>query len=311
MFPLSSVNKTASFVLNNGITKLAVPFFFISSGYFLSNKINNWSSTKIYILKILKMYIIWTIIYIPLIAFSWVKYGWDIAFFIKASVFAGTYLHFWYLTALIFASAFLYFGLKKISLKNLFFIALILFFIGLMGQPYYTLTEKSLLLTKLFNYYFKIFLTVRNGLFFGLVFMIIGMLIKDKKFPNKRNCIIGLAISFIMIFFEIFFLKNFLNTEAFDIYISLLPASYFLFALILQIKLPDKNYFYYLRQMSLLIFLSHPLMRFFSELFVKINNVFDHSMMRYLVVLFFSIAFSAGVVFIENKKGFKWLKFLH
>lgn len=60
----------ANFIIKNWGGRTGVPFFFITSGYFLYRKTNYenfiWQPTKNYLLKILRLYILWTIIYFPL-----------------------------------------------------------------------------------------------------------------------------------------------------------------------------------------------------------------------------------------------------
>ena len=58
------------------VTNTAVPFFFITSGFLLENKIkkqkeNKEKVVKKYILNALIIYIIWTIIYLPITIFGW------------------------------------------------------------------------------------------------------------------------------------------------------------------------------------------------------------------------------------------------
>ena len=62
------------------VTNTAVPFFFITSGFLLENKIkkqkeNKEKVVKKYILNALRIYIIWTIIYLPITIFGWILNG--------------------------------------------------------------------------------------------------------------------------------------------------------------------------------------------------------------------------------------------
>ena len=62
------------------VTNTAVPFFFITSGFLLENKIkkqkeNKEKVVKKYILNALRIYIIWTIIYLPITIFGCILNG--------------------------------------------------------------------------------------------------------------------------------------------------------------------------------------------------------------------------------------------
>ena len=311
--PLTSVDQTVNFVLKSGIARLAVPFFFMASGYFLSNKIDDWQSTKKYIFKILRMYLLWILVYSPRIIYGWLTSETlilsNITNFARKSIFEGSANQFWYLTALIFAVALLY-CLRKVSRTNLFFVALFLFFMGVLGNSYYGLTEKVPILHKIFSSYFAVFETTRNGLFFGFVFVLMGTLTKN-KLPSRKKCIIGLTASMALMYLEIFILKYFSIAKLFDMYFSLIPASFSLFGFLLQTKLPDQWNFHRLRQMSLQIFLVHMLIFFFSKRLVHLSPVFDHSLIKYGIVVVLSIACSLCWLWLENKKRFVWLKYLH
>ena len=73
--PFGNANRNIIFkYLDFGITqylsRLAVPFFFITSGFFLYRKTVyssfSFNNSKKYIRRILKLYILWSIIYLPL-----------------------------------------------------------------------------------------------------------------------------------------------------------------------------------------------------------------------------------------------------
>lgn len=95
-------------LLNYGIqqwlARIAVPFFFISSGFLLYRKssLNNFSldRTKLYVVKLIKLYVIWTIIYFPFRIKSILKdergiiYG--VLTYYRDIIFAGSYVQLWY-----------------------------------------------------------------------------------------------------------------------------------------------------------------------------------------------------------------------
>lgn len=95
-------------LLNYGIqqwlARIAVPFFFISSGFLLYRKssLNNFSldRTKLYVVKLIKLYVIWTIIYFPFRIKSILKdergiiYG--VFTYYRDIIFAGSYVQLWY-----------------------------------------------------------------------------------------------------------------------------------------------------------------------------------------------------------------------
>ena len=72
--PLLDVSETGNFVLVQIIARLAVPFFFVASGFLLFQKIDlqrewndyeNKAKLKHYVGRLCKIYLIWTILYLP------------------------------------------------------------------------------------------------------------------------------------------------------------------------------------------------------------------------------------------------------
>ncbi len=92
--PLFNVNgeDVIGWIISNGVSRIAVPCFFIINGYFLSGKIENAGASKKYLWKTLTIYISWTIIYL----------GYFISradYLVAGYLFMG-YYHLWYLAAL-------------------------------------------------------------------------------------------------------------------------------------------------------------------------------------------------------------------
>ena len=62
------------FIINNIIARIAVPFFFMTTGYFFYKKYSkNSNILKITILKLLQIYILWSIIYLAIELYSKAK----------------------------------------------------------------------------------------------------------------------------------------------------------------------------------------------------------------------------------------------
>ena len=178
-----------------GLTETAVPYFFIASGFFLFRKLGgsreeDLTVIKQWILKILKLYLIWTAIYLPFTIVGYFKRGLSIttyilAFFRNLVFFGENYLSWplWYLLALVWDGIMLYLmRWLRMPVWSMFLIGLALFtceeFFDIHQIPFYT----------------KFFLTTRNGLFLGLVFVTAGGLI----YQNNRKVITrkGLPVYF-------------------------------------------------------------------------------------------------------------------
>ncbi|QCV57064.1 acyltransferase family protein [Flavobacterium columnare] len=168
IFPVSKatgIEGLISYEIASGITRIAVPTFFLISGYFLRNKLNDkpylWKYTK----RILLLYVVWQFIYLPdLIRFY--NLGWFSKSDMILKLIYG-YWHLWYLLATTIAVGLLYL-LRNLSTAIKTKLILFLLILGYSFQ----IGIQSNRLDLMFLY--EIIGTTRNYLFFALPMMMIG-----------------------------------------------------------------------------------------------------------------------------------------
>lgn len=315
-------NEKLAFFTQNILARVAVPFFFISAGYFLFKKVdiydieNNTNVIFKYIKRIFIMYVFWSICYMPLVIFNYLKTDKSLkAFFntfIKAPILTGTAVPLWYLNSLMVAILIMFLLLKyKVKLKNILKISCILYFLGVLGQVYYGLIESIPIINKIYEYYFKIFSTTRNGVFFGLFYISIGILFsKNKIHLTIKKSIIGVIISFILMNVE-FITTNKLGIDtSHDMSLAMVPTTIFIFNILLNIKLKDSPIYIKLREISTLIYLSHfNINAAFNIIVLHLMNFNEISTsIRFLIVLLATLIFSEIYLKLENIQTFKFLK---
>jgi len=160
MQPLFEEDSSAGWLISNGIARIAVPCFFILSGYFISTKIEDRKYIKNYLLHLLIVYIVWSLIYLP-------TYWQEIEPRSLITFALLGYYHLWFLPALIIAVILLVTAKRFINKDRvILFTGFPLFILGCY------LEYKGL--------YYR---TYCNGLFFGYPFLVLGYCI------NKRNWI--------------------------------------------------------------------------------------------------------------------------
>ncbi len=107
--------------------EMAVPFFFISAGFLLGNKMEipfsgekNEDIIKKYLLKIIKMYLIWTAVYFPLAAYHFISVDTEplkaVIGYIRGFVFVGEQYNswpLWYLPSSIYSLLLILFLVKR------------------------------------------------------------------------------------------------------------------------------------------------------------------------------------------------------
>ena len=97
---LSSFSETADFFLTGIVCRIAVPFFFMVSGFFLMPKISSHFSSVIKTEKKLgMMYMTSIFIYLPLNLYAGQYFFKDLPSFFRAFFLDGTFYHLWYFPA--------------------------------------------------------------------------------------------------------------------------------------------------------------------------------------------------------------------
>ena len=327
LHPLLSCNKYLDFGLTEYVARLGVPFFFFVTGYFGAKKmivakseleVSSWGvnssyATK-YIGKVLRLYIIWNIIYLPLVIFNNdikdVGLLHFILRYIRNFCLSGTFSHLWYLNAVLLDMIIIVITIKfGLKIKTIVKISFVLYLIGLTCQSYYGFFA-PLLNNKVFsciiNYLSLFFPTARNFLFFGLFFIGTGFYCSMIGFNmNLLQAIKAFLISMVALFAEIFILEFNNIIRAYDMYLMLIPSAISLFYIGLNVPIKPNYIFYKLRIYANLIFYLHLGVSFILEKlfpFIKNNSIFKY----FLCVI---ICIAIGIL-LEKLASFKKLRFL-
>lgn len=303
--PLASFSETGDFILTRIIARVAVPFFLMTSGFFLISRYTyNTEKLGAFVKKTALIYGVAILIYIPINIYNgYFKMDNLLPNIIKDIVFDGTLYHLWYLPASIIGAVIAWYLVKKLNYPKALIVASVLYLIGLFGDSYYGITEKISCLNSLYDYIFQVTDHTRNGIFFAPIFFIIGGLIADNR-PQITfgKSIWGFAVSFALMFGEAFALHHFDLQRHDSMYVFLLPCMYFLFNVILHFK---GKRLVTLRTTSLIIYIIHPMMivviRLFSKLFHLQSMLVENSIVHYFMVCLTSVVFGAVLTAIWNK----------
>jgi hypothetical protein len=258
-----SMGNFAKIITSDFICRIAVPFFFITSGYFFYANVNKEGYFKKYFIKLIKTYVAITVVY--LISFIptsmylvFIQNG--VVYTIKALLVNGISQSLWYFPGLIVSSAFVYIFIKKNLIKPLIVVSTILFAIGLIGDCYLALI-KSTPFINIVNLYDSIFDNTRNGITFGVPFITIGILIKKYNLNEKIKKPSRLFILFFVIYaVEAYILINgrIINAYNFCFSLALLVPVIFIVALNSKVTITNETS-RYIREMSLWIYAFHEL----------------------------------------------------
>lgn len=320
--PLKDISPVVAYILDNGIARMAVPFFFTTSAFLLFKKINllNNNKDKVnilnkYLRRITILYLVWSMVYFPFTYINWISndisISKDLILYIREILFLGTYGHLWYFPALIFSICIVYFLQRRVRKKVLVIISIIIYILGIIYNFYPYIEKLSFVwINNLYLIYKSVFITSRNGLFFGIIFVTIGYLhSQDNKIKSKKIYLILTVLSIILLIAESLLVKKITGNGS-DMYIMLVPCIYFGFILLLEFKYKaNKLLSGLLRNISTIMYTSQFLfIQFFNmlEITYKLN-----SLIKFIFIVIIIIFISIFIIKCSEKKKLKILRYLY
>ena len=302
---LSSFSETADFFLTGIVCRIAVPFFFMVSGFFLMPKISSHFSSVIKTEKKLgMMYMTSIFIYLPLNLYAGQYFFKDLPSFFRAFFLDGTFYHLWYFPAA--AEGILLLGLMQrlFSRKVCMILCILLYLIGLGGDSYYGIIKDIPLVQPFYDTYFQIGTYTRNGFFFAPVFLCLGWILSDDRnrlsFRDAKKISL---FSFLLLFLEGWLLHIFQIQRHDSMYLYLLPCMYGIFSLLSNISCGSRISF---RKISMFIYIIHPwvivIVRAFSGFFHLDSLFVNQSLIHFLVVS--GISYTLAVILWKIQQKF-------
>lgn len=315
-----------NFLVQHYLARVAVPFFFIATGFFLyrgaSPENFDLTPTLRTLKKFLRLYVLWGILYFPikleriLAAPNGIVYA--SVSCLRDYLFVGSFDHLWYLNASMVGIAMVSFLLKK-RMKPGFILALgfLLNLIGLLAQNWIGLIrplETQLpLFWKVLHLSKKVFVTTRNGIFEGFFYIGIGMAYRVYRLSLKRKTAVwGLLVSLLLMFAECAATTDFGYSKVYDMYLFAAPTAFFLFALAERAALPDSPAYPTLRALSALLFYIHPMFMYLADRFAQARGLdIESNPTRFLMVLSGSLLLSLLIRRLSRAEKLRWLKNLY
>lgn len=305
--PLESVSADGDFFLTRILARIAVPFFFMTTGYFAD--FSDFRKLKKPLVKTAALYGFSIALYIPFGIYSGYFKGFSFGSAARMLFFDGTFYHLWYFPAVIIGLLIVYL-LKKLPTGRAIVIALALYALGLLGDSYYALGARALPVRVLYNVLFNIFTYSRNGLFFAPIFLFLGSLQRTakphgilKNWENIEN-LGGFAISFTLMTAEGILLHGMKIPRHDSMYIFLLPTSVFLFRFIVSVNLRPRPT---IRHASAWVYIVHPiviiLLRAFAKAIRKQNLFERNSLLGFVLTTIISLCIGFAMALVLPKLG--------
>ncbi len=184
--PFSVWNEDLDYLITYCAGRVAVPFFLMTTGYFVlapcvKSGFRKKQALHRYLVKNVTLYLAATLFYAPLILYAG-NLPHSIPDFFKNVLFDGTFYHLWYFPAAMTGCILLMFLLRK-SVRTAIIFSITAYVAGLLGDSYYGLTEQVPFLDWIYSGIFSISSYTRNGIFYAPVFLLMGM---TAAFPDER-----------------------------------------------------------------------------------------------------------------------------
>lgn len=218
---------------------IAVPMYFAFSGFFLFSKILKTDEKKErilikdYVLKIMRLYGVWSVIYVFFKVLSWIRFvpeKSEVVLYIHKCLVYSTYNTIWYLPASAVGVVIAYFIWKKLGMKALAFFALLFCVIGAMGDCYINVIKDVPVIGDLLDSYKSLFITSRNGVFNGFPYISVGafaaywLRIDTREYNKVFNRFFFLSVFFGAAFIaEAFISKKFADAPNSNTVVMLFP----------------------------------------------------------------------------------------
>lgn len=316
--PFLNFSNELDLAFNNIVTRICVPIFFIITGYFVAKKEKeNKDYIKSYIKKTIPLYLTWSLLYVPVIIITMIQYLPTINEYLSkinialpllvaliilllpivillALCYTGIYYHLWYFPAIIFSLLVLRKWKKKFNIKYLLVISFVLLLFGA-TETYYGVLPFSA--KKLLSYYYNIFFTTRNFLFFGLFYVVLGYYMGTKEKLYSKYCFVKLVVSFFLLTFEAILLHDIDRLDS-NILLSCVPLTYYLFISTvyitnnIKLKFPFGDYSKY-------YYLIHPMIIFAISLLFE--NISNYPYLNIFIVLLITHIISFLIVKLKSK----------
>ncbi len=235
------------FFVQNILTRFAVPFFFVASGFFLFGRMeydtthrltkNNLAKLIRFEKRLLILYVVWSVVFLAWTIPNWYQLGWwglsALKDYIVSFFFSGTLYHFWYILASLYGAVFCYFLLRYCKPALRFLILGGAWCLYLLAYSYGWITIP--LLSDILNLFGKLS-AVRTALLCAMPLMIIGGEIGHFQCKwSKKIRVGGFLLSAVLLITEILLLKTFSpNQSSFSYCIFTLPCALFLFLIVLH-----------------------------------------------------------------------------
>ena len=303
--PLLSVSPLANDLLTDIWGRIAVPFFFAVSGWFLVPRLRREGAAALgpFLKKTLLLYLLSALLYLPLNLYNHTLAD-SGASLLRDIFFNGTFYHLWYFPALALGACIVWALVRGLG-RWAWLPAVLLYLVGLLGDSWYGLTAALPPLRAAYEGMFLCFDYTRNGLFSTPIFLLLGGWLAQRPRRNRPGLYgAGLLASLVLLTAEGLLVKHF-DLSRFDaLYLTLPLCVGFLLLWLAALELPAAPA---LRGWTAAIYVLHPwcivLVRGGARVVGLTGLLVDNSLGHYGAVVLLSALLALPFAFFRPAKA--------
>lgn len=284
--PLWDYSPTVDFWLTRVLARMAVPFFLMTTGYFLGR--SEWKKTGHQLKKLCLLYAICVALYLPVNFYAGGFH--DPVTFLRKFLVDGTFYHLWYFPATM-CGIVIARWLSRFGLRIAIPVAAALYLMGLGGDSYYGLVAQIPLWKQVYSGIFLWCDYTRNGLFYAPLFLLLGA---AGWTWSRRFAMAGFLLSLTAMSVEGLWLHG-MGVQRHDSMYLVLP--FCMLCLFSLLRSTNRGENPRLRTISMLIYVTHPLcivlLRGGAKVLGLEELLVGHSLCFFLGVLGLSVLFAA------------------
>ena len=306
------------------LVRLAVPAFFMISGYFFFSKINSCDSIekqRAYLKKSvshnLKLYLFWFILLLPLTLY--IRHYHTMGIFgglwhlVRDFLFGSTFQSSWYITALITGFALVLFLSRRLPQHALVIIGVICYIPSLLSSNYEFVITSSDTLQKIGDSLSQVFLLPCRNFSVSILYIVLGKYLAEKNYEGKtKRYTITFLLAFAALVAEYLALRysgvKITNT---DCYIAVPFAAYYLCKVFLTLDISVKHALVF-RKISTVSYCAHMAVFMVVGKAFKIFEIPDwQNLLHFAITLILTHVLSLVLIKLTEYKAFRFLKYSH
>ena len=298
---------------------VAVALFMTISGFLLYDKLEKidsrearWSVVKKQVLRIYRIYLLWSI---PYLLYTIMRWDWSsisgsfILWQIQGWIFKATFYTIWFMPMLAIGTLLTFWLTEKLPNAVVAVLAALCYIIGSLTLTYQFIGYQIPGFARFVEFSNLWFGGARGWLFYAFPLMLVGKYMvsyKDNVFPPLPMASLSCCCTFAMLAEALLIRKISGGHTGIDLTFMMIPTVFCILGFLISICLPNGKYGKWMRNMSTLIFMSQRLfLTVLPECFpIVFSLVFMNKYIGAVTIIVMTVLFSQFVIQISKKNLF-------